>query len=198
MKPEHLRSTQRSEPASSERNPANPPSIHHAQGREQAPHVRPRLAPRRRRSRHPGPLAGGLSGRDDDGGSRDRRARFSIDFTASRDQPEDFVAEEKDLVSDVAIWVMYHRWCKHFKIERDHEDMIRRFANFKECVFRVHQVNRAGLSYQLAITERADAPWPKKYAKGYISSMEQLPSDVACARFKAGAFSMDSGPSAED
>ncbi|CAO2191941.1 unnamed protein product, partial [Urochloa humidicola] len=114
------------------------------------------------------------------------------------DQPEDFVAEEKDLVSDVAIWAMYHRWCKHFKIERDHEDMIRRFANFKECVFRVHQVNRAGLSYQLAITERADAPWPKKYAKGYISSMEQLPSDVACARFKAGLFSMDSGPSAED
>ncbi|CAN6299900.1 unnamed protein product [Urochloa humidicola] len=114
------------------------------------------------------------------------------------DQPEKFVAEEKDLVSDEAIWALYHRWCKHFKIERDQDDMIRRFPNFKNCVFQVHQVNRAGLSYWLAITERADTPRPKKYAKRSISSKEQIPSDGAYARFKAGEFSMDSGPSAED
>ena len=56
--------------------------------------------------------------------------------------------------------------CKHFKMERDHDEMVRRFAEFKNCVLHVHQVNRAGLSYKLAINKSADTSIEEK-RKGF-------------------------------
>jgi len=89
-----------------------------------------------------------------------------LNTSFSMDQQDKFIAEEKDLESDEAMWALYHRWCKHFKMERDHDEMVRRFAEFKNCVLHVHQVNRAGLSYKLAINKSADTSIEEK-RKGF-------------------------------
>ncbi|TVU28939.1 hypothetical protein EJB05_20477 [Eragrostis curvula] len=40
--------------------------------------------------------------------------------------------DDKDVESDEAVWALYHRWCKCFKVERSHEqEMIHRFDEFK-------------------------------------------------------------------
>ncbi|XP_015699027.1 uncharacterized protein LOC107305514 [Oryza brachyantha] len=68
-----------------------------------------------------------------------------------------FVAEEKDLESDKALWDLYKRWCKAFNVERDHAEMLHRFPAFKASVLFVHHTNnRPNLSYKLAITKMAD------------------------------------------
>ncbi|WVZ75068.1 hypothetical protein U9M48_023160 [Paspalum notatum var. saurae] len=38
------------------------------------------------------------------------------------DYEPEFVAEEKDIESDEALWGLYHRWCEHFKIKRDPDE----------------------------------------------------------------------------
>ncbi|KAG2648153.1 hypothetical protein PVAP13_1NG046900 [Panicum virgatum] len=79
------------------------------------------------------------------------------------------------------MWALYHRWCKHFKMERDHDEMVRRFAEFKNCVLHVHQVNRAGLSYKLAINKSADTSIEEK--RKVLVSLRG--GEVASGRLKA-------------
>nr|XP_034578903.1 uncharacterized protein LOC117842538 [Setaria viridis]TKW35363.1 hypothetical protein SEVIR_2G366100v2 [Setaria viridis] len=60
----------------------------------------------------------------------DARRRYTHSFhqvNCVADLQHEFVAQEKDMESDEAMWALYQRWCEHFKIERDHDDMIRRF-----------------------------------------------------------------------
>lgn len=72
--------------------------------------------------------------------------------------------------SDEALWALYQRWCIHFKVERDHDDMVRRFGEFKTSVLEVHQVNRAGLTYRLAINKSADTFLSEKVGKQSLVS----------------------------
>nr|CAB3482480.1 unnamed protein product [Digitaria exilis] len=62
---------------------------------------------------------------------------------------EPYVADEKDMESDEALWAFYERLCKHYNLERDHDEMAYRFDEFKRTVFIVHQVNNANLPYKL-------------------------------------------------
>jgi putative sterol carrier protein len=41
------------------------------------------------------------------------------------DETNEFVADEKDLESDEALWALYERWCKHFNQECDRDEMAR-------------------------------------------------------------------------
>ena len=59
------------------------------------------------------------------------------------DEAKEFVADEKDLESDEALWSLYERWCKHFNQERDRDEMVRRFDEFKRLVLLVHQENNS-------------------------------------------------------
>ncbi|KAL6647432.1 hypothetical protein ACP70R_014869 [Stipagrostis hirtigluma subsp. patula] len=67
-----------------------------------------------------------------------------------------FMPEEKDLQSDEALWALYHRWCKHFKIERDHDEMVRRFDLFKYRAFLVHRGRNSDPSERLTLNKFAD------------------------------------------
>ena len=67
-----------------------------------------------------------------------------------------FVAQEKDLDSDEAMWALYERWCKFFNQKRDREEMARRFSSFKETVLRVEKNKKSNLPYRLAINKFAD------------------------------------------
>lgn len=67
-----------------------------------------------------------------------------------------FVADDKDLESDEALWALYERWCKHFNQERDRDEMARRFSEFKRSVLLVHQENNADRPYKLAINMFSD------------------------------------------
>jgi hypothetical protein len=67
-----------------------------------------------------------------------------------------FVAEDKDLESDEALWSLYERWCKAFNEERDHDEMARRFSEFKSNVLLVDKTNKADLPYKFEIGRFAD------------------------------------------
>ncbi|KAL6839038.1 hypothetical protein ACP4OV_031092 [Aristida adscensionis] len=69
---------------------------------------------------------------------------------------DQFVADEKDLESDEALWALYERWCKHFNQERDRDEMARRFNEFKGLVLFVHQENNSGRPYKLGINQFTD------------------------------------------
>ncbi|KAF8656678.1 hypothetical protein HU200_060542 [Digitaria exilis] len=73
-----------------------------------------------------------------------------------------FVAQEKDLESDEALWALYERWCKAFNQKRDHEEMVRRFKKFKDISLLVHRTNNANLPYKLAINKFADGKLMEK------------------------------------
>jgi len=66
------------------------------------------------------------------------------------------VADDKDLESDEALWALYQRWCKFFNQERDHDEMVRRFPEFKETALSVDRVNKANLPYKFGFNDFAD------------------------------------------
>ncbi|KAF8656675.1 hypothetical protein HU200_060537 [Digitaria exilis] len=74
----------------------------------------------------------------------------------------EFVAQEKDLESDEALWALYERWCKAFNQKRDPDEMVRRFKKFKDMVLLVHSTNNANLPYKLAINKFADGKLMEK------------------------------------
>jgi hypothetical protein len=90
-----------------------------------------------------------------------------------------FFIEEKDMESDEALWALYHRWCKHHKVQRDHDDMVRPFDEFKYCVRHVHRVNSLGLDIRLGLNKNSDIPLSEMY------SSTPMISDEAYERFKA-------------
>jgi hypothetical protein len=101
----------------------------------------------------------------------------------------EFFAEEKDMESDEALWALYHRWCKHHNVQRDHDDMVRRFDEFKCCVHEVHRVNNLGLDIRLSLNKNSDIPVSEMY------SSTPMISDEDHARFKAlGGFTIEFGP----
>ncbi|CAL4996060.1 unnamed protein product [Urochloa decumbens] len=92
--------------------------------------------------------------------------RSSLSFYCSRLPPfklpgpapgkVEFVADEKDLESDEAIWALYERWCKAFNQERSPDEMACRFNVFKETVLSVDSTNKARLPYRFEINKFAD------------------------------------------
>uniref|UniRef100_K3YL64 Cathepsin propeptide inhibitor domain-containing protein n=1 Tax=Setaria italica TaxID=4555 RepID=K3YL64_SETIT len=68
----------------------------------------------------------------------------------------EFVADEKDLESDEALWALYERWCKAFNQERSLEEMARRFSKFKQTVLMLDSNKKARLPYRLEINWFAD------------------------------------------
>ncbi|KAF0900398.1 hypothetical protein E2562_031589 [Oryza meyeriana var. granulata] len=72
----------------------------------------------------------------------------------------EFVADDKDLASDEALWALYERWCNFFGEERDRDEMNRRFDHFKKNAFYVDRVNkeaiRDGQSHRLELNMFAD------------------------------------------
>ncbi|KAL6647307.1 hypothetical protein ACP70R_014744 [Stipagrostis hirtigluma subsp. patula] len=69
---------------------------------------------------------------------------------------DSFMPEEEDLQSDEALWALYQRWCKHFNIDRDHDDMARRFDLFKYRAFLVHRVSNSDSPERLTLNKLAD------------------------------------------
>jgi hypothetical protein len=47
--------------------------------------------------------------------------------------------------------------------DMESEEMARRFGEFKRCVFHVHQVNIAHLSYKLGLNQFADGELPENF-----------------------------------
>jgi hypothetical protein len=76
---------------------------------------------------------------------------------------EPFVADEKDLESDEALWAFYERWRKHYNLDRDRDEMACRFDEFKHTVFSVHQVNKSNLPYKCEVNMFADGKLAEIY-----------------------------------
>ncbi|CAO2038399.1 unnamed protein product [Urochloa humidicola] len=49
---------------------------------------------------------------------------FSLGQHGADEIDDEFVATEKDMASDEAMWALYKRWCEYFKVERDHDEML--------------------------------------------------------------------------
>ena len=103
---------------------------------------------------------------------------------------------EKDMESDEALWALYHRGCKHHKVQRDHDDMVRRFDEYKYCDHDhkvQHRVNNLGLDIRLGLNKNSDIPLSEKY------SSTPMISDEAYERFKAlGGCTIEFDPPTDD
>jgi hypothetical protein len=82
-----------------------------------------------------------------------------------------------------------HRWCKHHKVQRDHDDMVRRFDEFKCCVHRVHQVNNSGQDLRLSLNKHSDIPLSELFGSRHMISDEDHERINAL-----GGFTIEFGP----
>ncbi|CAN6175110.1 unnamed protein product [Urochloa humidicola] len=57
----------------------------------------------------------------------------------------EFVADDKDLESDEALWDLYERWCNAYGEERSRDEMQRRFDYFKDSVMFVDRENKKAI-----------------------------------------------------
>ncbi|KAJ1290854.1 hypothetical protein BS78_02G274700 [Paspalum vaginatum] len=80
---------------------------------------------------------------------------------------DEFVAEDKDLESDQAMWALYERWCKAFNQPRDRDEMLCYFNEFKDAVRHVISSNKAGLPYTLGINKFADGKLMKRMLRNH-------------------------------
>ncbi|CAL4906230.1 unnamed protein product [Urochloa decumbens] len=71
---------------------------------------------------------------------------------------------EVDLASEEAMWALYERWCAFHGVERDRDDMLRRFGSFKDKARSIHEFNQSGASYTMQLGEGADRT-PEERAK---------------------------------
>uniref|UniRef100_A0A0E0EJE6 Cathepsin propeptide inhibitor domain-containing protein n=1 Tax=Oryza meridionalis TaxID=40149 RepID=A0A0E0EJE6_9ORYZ len=53
----------------------------------------------------------------------------------------------QDLESEEAVWTLYQRWCSFHDLERDRDDMVRRFVYFKDRAHKIIEFNKSGKSY---------------------------------------------------
>lgn len=63
-----------------------------------------------------------------------------------------FVADDKDLVLDEAMWALYERWCKAWGQERDRDEMLRRFDYFKDTALHVDRFNKKAIRWSVRQT----------------------------------------------
>ncbi|KAL6620652.1 hypothetical protein ACP70R_035791 [Stipagrostis hirtigluma subsp. patula] len=108
--------------------------------------------------------------------------------------PQRFVLEEKDLESDEALWALYERWCKHFDMQRDRDEMAHWFNHFKEAAHRVHEVNNSNLSYRLELNMFADGklaeaifPAQKAGIQAGLKELEDMPKG-SCFYWRDGKY----------
>uniref|UniRef100_I1R5K3 Cathepsin propeptide inhibitor domain-containing protein n=2 Tax=Oryza glaberrima TaxID=4538 RepID=I1R5K3_ORYGL len=69
-----------------------------------------------------------------------------FDPEAPDDPATCFAYDEKDLESEEAVWALYQRWCSFHDIERDRDDMVRRFVYFKDRAHKIIEFNKSGKS----------------------------------------------------
>ncbi|KAK3158173.1 hypothetical protein QOZ80_2AG0133800 [Eleusine coracana subsp. coracana] len=67
-----------------------------------------------------------------------------------------FLATEKELESDEAMWALYDRWRKRYNQERDLDELSRRFNEFKKTAHYVHRINNSNLPYKLELNQFSD------------------------------------------
>ncbi|CAL4953087.1 unnamed protein product [Urochloa decumbens] len=102
---------------------------------------------------------------------------------------EPFVADEKDLESDEALWAFYERWRKHYNLERDCDEMAYRFDEFKRTVFRVHRVNSSNLPYRSEVNMFADGKLSEIYGfKKPDMIMDEKVENMPESRFPPGRY----------
>jgi hypothetical protein len=117
-----------------------------------------------------------------------------------------FVAEDKDLESDEALWALYERWCEAFNEERDYNEMATRFSYFKDTVLLVHHTNNADLPYKLEISIFADGKLselmaPKVHFINFVrrrpcSVVSETSGDTLCKKDLVGQQQENSNQSA--
>uniref|UniRef100_A0A0E0BVJ9 Cathepsin propeptide inhibitor domain-containing protein n=1 Tax=Oryza glumipatula TaxID=40148 RepID=A0A0E0BVJ9_9ORYZ len=66
--------------------------------------------------------------------------RLSIRYSSEPPDDGKCVTAE-DVESDEAVWALYERFCKSYKLKRDHAEMARRFETFKSSANSVHTWN---------------------------------------------------------
>ncbi|KAF3337239.1 KDEL-tailed cysteine endopeptidase CEP1 [Carex littledalei] len=63
---------------------------------------------------------------------------------------------EKDLESEESLWDLYERWQRHHAVPRGHHEKHKRFGVFKENAKFIHEFNKKGKPYKLALNKFGD------------------------------------------
>nr|CAD1839171.1 unnamed protein product [Ananas comosus var. bracteatus] len=77
--------------------------------------------------------------------------------------------DEKDLKSEENLWNLYERWRSHHSVPREFDDTSKRFNMFKENVKFIHEFNKKGAPYKLALNKFGDMT-KEELKKGYAGS----------------------------
>lgn len=64
--------------------------------------------------------------------------------------------DERDLESDEKLWDLYERWQHHHVVPREHHEKHKRFGVFKENTKFIHEFNKQGKPYKLALNKFGD------------------------------------------
>lgn len=64
--------------------------------------------------------------------------------------------DERDLESDEKLWNLYERWQRHHAVPHEHHEKHKRFGVFKENAKFIHEFNKQGKPYKLALNKFGD------------------------------------------
>lgn len=64
--------------------------------------------------------------------------------------------DERDLASEESLWDLYERWQRHHAVPRGHHEKHKRFGVFKENAKFIHEFNKKGKPYKLALNKFGD------------------------------------------
>ncbi|KAJ4786622.1 hypothetical protein LUZ62_037868 [Rhynchospora pubera] len=76
---------------------------------------------------------------------------------------------EKDLESEESLKALFERWLSHHGLSRDLDDKAKRFNVFKDNVKYIHEFNKKGNSYELALN-KFGAMTKEEFRNTYVSS----------------------------
>ncbi|KAJ4757590.1 Cysteine protease [Rhynchospora pubera] len=77
--------------------------------------------------------------------------------------------DERDLRSDESLWDLYERWQRHHAVAREHQEKQKRFSVFKENAKFIHEFNKQGKPYKLALNKFGDLT-KEEFESGYVGS----------------------------
>jgi hypothetical protein len=73
------------------------------------------------------------------------------------------------------MWATYERWCVFLGVERDREDMLRRFSLFKDRARSIHEFNKSGKPWTQGLNRFGDQT-PEERSRLYPPRFFRRPS----------------------
>ncbi|KAJ4757591.1 Cysteine protease [Rhynchospora pubera] len=109
--------------------------------------------------------------------------------------------DERDLESEEKLWDLYERWQRHHAVSRDHNEKHKRFGVFKENAKFIHEFNKKGKSYKLALNKFGDLAreeFKGSYASSWVEEHKMFQPHANTGKFMYGGVNVRDLPESID